>query len=94
MTTPNRNNPKLARSQFKEDLESIPKHYVERYGWNLKPEFDDLRLCIDMWSVDREYNRKDDFHVVMDMSYYNNWPPGVTFVNPTTRVFDPNTDMR
>ena len=94
MTTPNKNNPELAKSQFKEDLEGVPKYYVKRYGWRLKPEFDDLRLYMDMWSVDGEYNHKDDFHVVMDMSYYNNWPPGVTFINPTTKVFDPNTDMR
>ena len=94
MTTPTRNDPELARAQFKEDLDLIPKDYIERYGLKITPEFDDLRLYVEMWAVDVDYNKRDGYHVVMDMSYYRNWPPGVTFVNPETGAFDPNVDGR
>lgn len=94
MNRPAKSNPELAKSQFKEDLEKIPRDYVKRYGWNLKPEFDSLRLDVEMWSFDERHARQDDYCVVMDMSYYRAWPPGVTFVNPATRSFDPSRDMR
>ena len=94
MITPVKSHPELAKSQFKEDLGRIPVNYVECYGWNLKPEFDDLRLDVEMWSLDESLDQQDDYYVVMDMSYYRNWPPGVTFVNPATRTFDPSKDMR
>ena len=94
MSTPTKNNPALAKIQFKEDLELIPEDYQERYGWNLTPELDDLRLYADLWSVDKEYNKQDDFHIVMDMSFYRTWPPGVTFIDPQTKTFDPNKDMK
>ena len=94
MSAPSKTNPELAGAQFKEDLKLIPEDYAERYDWNLKPDFGDLSLYADMWSVDERYSRLDDFHVVMDMSYYRTWPPGVTFVNPETRAFEPGADMR
>lgn len=94
MNAPSKTNPKLASAQFKEDLEHIPRDRAERYGWNLRPDFGKLRLCVDMWAIDEMYVRQDDFYVAMDMSYYRTWPPGVTFVNPETEAFDPSTDMR
>lgn len=94
MSTPSKNNPELARALFKHDLKRIPPNYVERYGWNLTPDFDSLRLCVDMWSVDDQYVQLDDFHIVMDLSYYRNWPPGVTFVNPETSTFESNSDAK
>ena len=79
MSAPSKTNPELAGAQFKEDLKLIPEDYAERYDWNLKPDFGDLSLYADMWSVDERYSRLDDFHVVMDMSYYRTWPPGGDF---------------
>jgi len=46
-----------------------------------------------MWSFDEYGSRLEDYHLHLDMSYYRTWPPGVTFVNPHTRRFEPNKDM-
>lgn len=94
MNTPSKPNLELAKAQFKCDLEAIPNDHVETYRWSLKPDFGALTLYVDMWSVDKRYARLDDFHIMMDMSYYRTWPPGVTFVNPETKGFDPNKDMK
>ena len=94
MIIPDKPHPELAKSQFREDLKKIPIDYVEHYQWNFEPNFDDLRLCVDMWSFDKNHNMPDDYHIVMDMSYYRKWPPGVTFVNPETQIFDPARDMK
>ena len=94
MTEPVKINPVLAKSQFKDDLKRVQEHkHCRYYDWNFTPEFDDLSLYVDLWSFDQQHTKLDNFHIVMDMSYYRRWPPGVTFVNPETKLFDPNKDL-
>lgn len=90
-----RPDPAVARSQFEEDLAAAAaSRRAARSGWRLEPDYERLRLHADLWSCDESGNRLDDYHLDMDMSYYRDWPPGVTFVNPKTRAFDPAVDMR
>ncbi len=85
----------IARSQFKEDLIKVAgSRRARQHGWLFKPDYKGLRLRVDMWSLDKGCERRDDYHIDMDMSYYRDWPPGVTFVNPDTGSFDPNRDAR
>ena len=85
----------LARSQFEEDMARAGSgDLVRRHGWVLEPDYAGLRLRARMWSVDEQARRRDDYHLDLDMSYYRRHPPGVTFVNPDTRSFDPRNDMR
>lgn len=96
MTRPTKNDRNAARSQFREDMEIIKSNrLVARHGWRLKPDYDSLRLFVDMWALDEGGRRldADDYHIVMDMEYYRNHPPGVTFVNPKGWSFDPSLDM-
>lgn len=93
--TPSRPDPAIARSQFKEDLAAVMAgRKAARYGWRFKPDYEPLRLYADMWSYNDHAGLVDDYHLDMDMSYYRDWPPGVTFVNPETRAFDPCADAR
>lgn len=93
--TPARPDPAISRSQFEDDLDAAAaSRKAARNGWRLEPDYDRLRLHADLWSCDERGNRLDDYHLDMDMSYYRDWPPGVTFVNPKTRAFDPAVDMR
>lgn len=95
MTQPAKNDRVVARSQFQEDLGTVmANRHVARCGWRLRPDYDNLRLFVDMWALDE--NRRcldDDYHIVMDMEYYRNYPPGVTFLNPKNWSFDPSLDM-
>ena len=85
----------IARSQFTEDLAvAMRSMRARQYGWRFEPDYPALRLRVDMWSLDRDGKRHDDYYIDMDMSYYRDRPPGVTFVNPETGSFDPNKDVR
>lgn len=97
MTTPVKNDRGAARSQFREDMDIVAANPLSsRRGWRLRPDYENLRLYADMWALDENRRRLDgdDYHVVMDMEYYRNYPPGVTFVNPETWSFDPASDMK
>ena len=85
--------PVLAEMQFRDDLKYVQKHQRCKYHeWNFTPEFDSLHLYVDLWSFDQAHTKLDDFHIVMDMSYYRTYPPGVAFVNPEFKLFDPDLD--
>ena len=95
MSIPSKNNPKLAEMQFKEDLVKVLANTHSQYNeWNFTPDYGNLHLYVDMWAFDENHCKLDDFHIDMDMSYYRNYPPGVTFINPDTKSFDPCKDMR
>lgn len=95
MTRPAENDPDAARSQLKDDIEIVRSNpLAQKHGWKLVPDYDRLRLWVDMWALGEDGGRLDDYHVDMDMKYYRKYPPGVTFVNPKTRSFDPGSDMR
>ena len=90
-----RPDPAIARSQFEEDLAAVVAgRKAARYGWRFEPDYEGLRLRARMWSLDERARRRDDYHLDLDMSYYRQHPPSVTFVNPKTRSFDPRSDMR
>ena len=90
-----KSNVELARSQFQEDYKKILKNkYKDDYDWILYPNFDKLYLDVDIWSFDEKLNKLDDFYLHMDMSYYRSYPPGVTYVNPETKTFDKNIDIK
>lgn len=92
---PARPHPDLARSQFKEDMAVLGgSPLARRHGWELEPDYPRLHLQVRMWSLDEHAERHDDYHLDLDMSYYRQHPPGVTFVNPHTRSFDPSGDAR
>lgn len=95
MTLPAKNDGDVARSQFREDMDIVQaSRLAARHGWRLRPDYDNLRLFVDMWALDEGGRRLDgdDYHIAMDMEYYRNYPPGVTFVNPKTWSFDPRLD--
>lgn len=95
LARPVKSDPYTARSQLREDMEIVRKNPLARKrGWKLVPDYDRLHLWVDMWAFDGNGDRLDDYHVDMDMEYYRRHPPGVTFVNPETRSFDPASDMR
>ena len=92
---PTRPNAALARSQFEEDLATIGAGTLaKQYGWEMEPDYARLRLGAKMWALNRQGEHGDEYFLEMDMSYYRRHPPGVTFVNPDTRRFDPAADMR
>ena len=96
MTLPAKNDRDVARSQFREDMDIVlASRLAAKHGWRLRPDYDNLRLFVDMWALDEGGRRLDgdDYHIAMDMEYYKNYPPGVTFVNPETWSFDPRSDM-
>lgn len=92
---PAKPHPDLARSQFEEDVDVLEgSPLARRYGWVLEPDYPNLRLQVRMWSLGEHGKRQDDYYLDLDMSYYRQHPPGVTFVNPITRSFDPSKDAR
>ena len=92
---PAKPDPAIARSQFKEDLIAAKRsRRARQYGWRFEADCPALRMRVGMWSLGKDGGRHDDYHVDMDMSYYRDWPPGVTFVNPATGSFDPSKDAR
>ena len=92
--TPAKLKPELARAYLEEDLAKVrDQKMAEQYEWKLEPDFEDLKLQADLWSFDERGAKLDDYHAVLDMSYYRTWPPGVTFVNPETMKFDPVKDL-
>ena len=93
--TLNKNNPKIARSQFKEDLEVILNHkYTKHFDWKIKPNIEELSMNVNFWSFDENHNKLDDFYTIMDLTYYRTYPPGVIFVNPETREFNNDEDLK
>lgn len=94
MTEPVKSDPAAARARFERDMGIVRANPRTReWGWVLEPDYDDLHLYAKMWALDEQHDKLDDYHIDMDMSYYPDHPPGVTFVNPKTRSFSPNTDM-
>lgn len=92
---PAKPDPAIARSQFKEDMIRVMgSRRARQCGWKFRPDYQALSLRVAMWSLDKNCGRHDDYHIAMDMSYYRDWPPGVTFVNPDTGSFDPCRDAR
>ncbi|MDC8451675.1 MAG: hypothetical protein KGH87_00570 [Thaumarchaeota archaeon] len=88
-------NQDLARAQFKEDYQKIlEQNLPSMYDWILIPDFDNLLLYIDLWSTDENSVKLDDYHLKLDMSYYRTHPPGVTYINPVTKIFDATKDLR
>lgn len=93
--TLNKNNPEIAKSQFKEDIEFVLNHhYREHFDWNIEYNIEKLNMKVDLWSFDENHNKLDDFHTLMDLSYYRTYPPGVIFVNPETNKFNSNEDLK
>src|SRR5690242_19486810 len=95
MQLPAKVNPELARVEFQQDYNLIiEQNYLHIYKWNLEPDFDNLILYADLWSYNNNGLQLDDYHIMLDMSYYRTWPPGVTFINPTTKSFDQQKDLK
>lgn len=96
MAVPTPSNPEEARGRFRRDMEIVKSNpLAQKWGWGLEPDYDGLRLYASMWALGETGDRLgDDYHIDMDMAYYPKYPPGVTFVNPATMLFDPNSDMR
>lgn len=93
--TPAKSDPAVARARLERDVKIVEAHRrALEWGWELEPDYDGLRLYVNMWALDEEGNRLDDYHIDMDMSYYPDYPPGVTFVNPETRSFEFGTDLK
>jgi hypothetical protein len=92
---PTKVNAKLAEAYFRTDYQIVTQNGLPSiYGWEFDPSFDALLLNVKIWALDENGNKMDDFYMKLDMSYYNTWPPGVTFVNPETRAFEPTRDLR
>lgn len=88
-------NQELAKAQFREDYQKVVEQNLSTiYDWILTPDFDNLLLYVDLWSTDESYAKLDDYHLKLDMSYYRIHPPGVTYINPITKIFDPSKDLR
>lgn len=97
MTQPVKSAKDDARSQFREDMSIVAANpLATRWGWRLRPNYDNLLLRVDMWALDERQRRLDGdgYHILMDMEYYRKYPPGVTFVNPENWSFDPDLDMK
>lgn len=87
--------PAVARARFERDMKIVVRHRrALEWGWELEPDYGGLRLYVNMWALDEGGNRLDDYHIDMDMSYYPDHPPGVTFVNPETRSFEFSADVK
>ena len=95
MSVPSKPNRELSISQFKEDYACILQHSHKIYhDWKFEPYFDKQYLYVDIWAFDEHHNKLDDYHLHMDMSYYRSYPPGVSYINPETKSFDPNKDLK
>ena len=92
---PIKQNHELARSCFEEDFKKINNQKLPTiYRWELNPNFENLLLYVNLYAKDEDGLNLDDYHIKMDMSYYRTWPPGVTFINPVTKEFNPFTDLK
>lgn len=95
MSTIAKVNKELAKAQFNEDYEKmLEQNLPSRYDWVWTPDFDNLLLYVDLWAKDENDARLDDYHLKLDMSYYRTHPPGVTYINPETKMFDPEKDLK
>lgn len=90
-----KNNPEIAKSQFKEDLEIVLNHeHAKYFDWKIDPNIEELSMNVNFWSFDENHNKLDDFYTIMDLTYYRAYPPGVIFVNPETREFKDGEDLK